>query len=184
MPIPLAIAAPIIGGGLSALSGIFGGAAARDASKAQTKEQAREFNLGNWTGAARGAETAGLRDKLLTIFGQVAGQGPSQFKPRDAFNPGSPGAPQYGGLNPNQLSLGANYKMGDGGVDPDFYKRLLYQLGYKPEGDPRLDTPGKQYFEQKNRPPPGPQAPFGPAVPQGPLGPDGFAGNYFRGGSR
>lgn len=156
----------LAGGILSGLGSFFGGNQQAAASKAGVEEQKREFNLGSMTGAARQAENAPMRDKLMAIFGQMLGQAPQQFRPRDAFNPVSganlptttgtplPGSgpgqyaamsyaqPQYGGMNMANMATPAGYKMGDGGVNPDIYQYILAQLGYKPPSAQTPQAPG------------------------------------------
>lgn len=182
-------AGPIIGGGLSALGGLFGGNAQANAQKAGVKEQQRQFDLGGWTGAAHSLETSGLRDKLLAMFGQIASQGPQNFTPRDAFNPtgtnamgqptAGPSAGQ-GGMGQGQLNLPSTYKMGDGGVNPDVYSWLLRNLGYRPTDDParlaaaaKLEQEKAAYAQSQQ-----PRAPTSPGSGQFALQPGqrGFGG--------
>lgn len=176
--------ATIIGAGLSGIGSAFGGGSQAKAQKAQTKEQAREFNLGSQQSAAHSLETSGLRDKLLAIMGQSATQGFQQFQPRDAFNPnrnGPGGAPQalaqgqMGGPTPGSLNLPSNYKMGDGGVNPDIFSQLLYHFGYRgPDDAGRLtqeakDAANNKKYQDKLAPRPPFQMPpsYNPGSPMG-----------------
>jgi hypothetical protein len=183
-------ALPIAAGVLSGLGGLFGANKQDKLTKEQIEEQKRQFNLGSLPGVARQSETSGLRDKLLAIFGQMAGQPWQQFtalaggNPADPFSPGQgsplmsdphvspalkPANPNAGmghaGMDPSAMSLSPNYKMGDGGVNPDVYTWLMGQLGYQtPEERAKQQQPtGRPPLQPNNQPTIGPTRQWGPA---------------------
>jgi hypothetical protein len=176
-------ALPIAAGVLSGLGGLFGANKQDKLTKEQIEEQKRQFNLGSLPGVARQSETSGLRDKLLAIFGQMAGQPWQQFtalaggNPADPFSPGqgdagypgnSTGYPLsmgHAGMDPKAMSLSPSYKMGDGGVNPDVYTWLMGQLGYQtPEERAKQQQPtARPPLQPNNQPTIGPTRQWGPA---------------------
>lgn len=175
----------------SGLSAIFGGG---DKTKNQVREQKREFDISQSPGIGRLIETSGLRDKLLSIFGQSAGAVPQRFQARDMFNPdrsagpspiggglNSAGAPPPGGQgvsaipfhpqpNPNALPMTYGAAPQQGGVDPS---TLGVPQNYK-MGDGGVNVElYKDLLRRLGYNGPGSGAPPAPAPGANPNGPGG-----------
>lgn len=112
--------AMLIGGGISGIGSLFS-----DPNKG-VKEQKREFNISQAPGLARQIQGAPLRDKLMAIMGNVAGNAPQQFRPNDLYNPqGS----QLGGRDPSTLQTPAGYHDGSGPMQA-LLQQILKSMGY------------------------------------------------------
>lgn len=113
--------AMLAGGAISALGGLFGGG-----QGSQTKEQKREFNVGQAPGLARMLQGAPLRDKLMAIMGNFASSPTQQFRPNDMFNPQQA---SLGAHSPESLLPPAGYKDGSGPMQA-MLQQILGSMGY------------------------------------------------------
>lgn len=186
----------LILGGINLLGGLFGGGDApedkspetarirgeydRYIAELQAREAQRQYNISQAQGVTRQLEQLPMRDQINYLVSQRLGMAPSEFRPRDLYNPStSARTPELGGLDLAQYRQRAGaYQPGMGGLDPvyEMYQTMGADLGYGNE--PLMDQRG--VFGGNRNPGPGqltydaspPQSGMGGYNPHAPYGSD------------